>query len=148
MISAMHWYFKFTQPLVLQSVPPIKNLLTNKVALIHLWGDAAEGQLQRPFKAKNPFAAMLGGAGADKLLLLLPLNRTITRRRIKIRKRRGRMDSLTGEEEKNITFVYILIKFQQTIVQVLFDEKKTVQELKRVMVRQRSHHTKKFEPIK
>lgn len=65
MISAMHWYFKFTQPLVLQSVLPIKNLLTHKVALIHLWGDAAEGQLQRPFKAENPFAAMLGGAGAD-----------------------------------------------------------------------------------
>lgn len=62
MISLMHWYFKFTQPLVLQSVLPVKNLLTHKVALIHLWGDAAEGPLKRPFKAENPFAALMGGA--------------------------------------------------------------------------------------
>ncbi|KAI9275945.1 inorganic phosphate transporter Pho88 [Phascolomyces articulosus] len=65
MISAMHWYFKFTQPLVLQSILPIKNLLTHKVALIHLWGDAPEGDLKRPFKTESPFAALLGGAGAD-----------------------------------------------------------------------------------
>ncbi|KAI7880882.1 hypothetical protein K492DRAFT_207278 [Lichtheimia hyalospora FSU 10163] len=61
MISAMHWYFNFTQPLVLQSVMPIKNLLTHKVALIHLWGDAPVGDLKRPFKVESPFAALLGG---------------------------------------------------------------------------------------
>ncbi|KAI7856521.1 inorganic phosphate transporter Pho88 [Circinella umbellata] len=65
MISVMHWYFKFTQPLVLQSVLPIKNLLTHKVALIHLWGDAPEGDLKRPFKTESPFAALMGGAGAS-----------------------------------------------------------------------------------
>ncbi|CDS07683.1 hypothetical protein LRAMOSA01632 [Lichtheimia ramosa] len=64
MISAMHWYFNFTQPLVLQSVMPIKNLLTHKVALIHLWGDAPVGDLKRPFKVESPFAALLGGGSS------------------------------------------------------------------------------------
>ncbi|KAI8140172.1 inorganic phosphate transporter Pho88 [Fennellomyces sp. T-0311] len=66
MISAMHWYFKFTQPLVLQSVLPVKNLLTHKVALIHLWGDAPEGDLKRPFKTESPFGALFGAAGGNE----------------------------------------------------------------------------------
>ncbi|KAI8381393.1 inorganic phosphate transporter Pho88 [Radiomyces spectabilis] len=63
MISLMHWQFKFTQPLLLQSILPVKNLLTHKVALIHLWGDAPEGPLKRPFVAESPFGALFGGAG-------------------------------------------------------------------------------------
>ncbi|KAI9275342.1 inorganic phosphate transporter Pho88 [Sporodiniella umbellata] len=62
-ISLMHWQFKFTQPLFMQSLMPFKNLLVHKEALIHFWGDAAEGSLARPFKADNPFggiANMLG----------------------------------------------------------------------------------------
>jgi hypothetical protein len=54
----MHWQFKFTQPLLMQSILPIKNLLTHKVALIHLWGDAPEGNLARPFAAENPLAGL------------------------------------------------------------------------------------------
>ncbi|KAI9323221.1 inorganic phosphate transporter [Dichotomocladium elegans] len=65
MISAMHWYFNFTQPLVMQSIVPLKNLLTHKVALIYLWGDAAEGDLKRPFKAESPFAALMGGGSSS-----------------------------------------------------------------------------------
>lgn len=64
-ISVMHWQFKFTQPLLMQSILPIKNLLTHKEALIHLWGDAPEGNLSRPFAAENPLgglANMFGGA--------------------------------------------------------------------------------------
>lgn len=63
-ISVMHWQFKFTQPLLMQSILPIKNLLTHKEALIHLWGDAPEGSLARPFTADNPLgglASMFGG---------------------------------------------------------------------------------------
>ncbi|KAG0167823.1 hypothetical protein DFQ28_005526 [Apophysomyces sp. BC1034] len=63
MISLMHWQFKFTQPLLLQAILPVKNLLTHKIALIHLWGDAPEGDLKRPFKAENPLGALFGGAG-------------------------------------------------------------------------------------
>ncbi|KAI8987961.1 inorganic phosphate transporter Pho88 [Mycotypha africana] len=63
-ISVMHWQFKFTQPLLMQSIVPFKNLLTHKIALIHLWGDAPEGGLARPFQVENPlagFANMFGG---------------------------------------------------------------------------------------
>ncbi|KAG1143108.1 hypothetical protein G6F37_001383 [Rhizopus arrhizus] len=67
-ISLMHWQFKFTQPLLMQSLMPIKNLLTHKEALIHLWGDAPEGNLARPFTAENPLgglANMFGVGGND-----------------------------------------------------------------------------------
>ncbi|CAO3681581.1 unnamed protein product [Rhizopus stolonifer] len=53
----------FTQPLLMQSMNPIKNLFTHKEALIHLWGDAPEGNLARPFTAENPLgglSSMLG----------------------------------------------------------------------------------------
>jgi hypothetical protein len=66
-ISLMHWQFKFTQPLLMQSLMPIKNLLTHKEALIHLWGDAPEGNLARPFTAENPLGglASMFGVGND-----------------------------------------------------------------------------------
>lgn len=57
-ISVMHFQFKFTQPLFMQSILPIKNLLTHKEALIHLWGDAPEGNLARPFTADSPFGGL------------------------------------------------------------------------------------------
>lgn len=66
-ISVMHFQFKFTQPLLMQSILPIKNLITHKEALIHLWGDAPEGPLARPFVADNPLSSltsMFGGGGA------------------------------------------------------------------------------------
>ncbi|KAI8997640.1 inorganic phosphate transporter Pho88 [Pilobolus umbonatus] len=67
-ISLMHFQFKFTQPLLMQSILPIKNLLTHKVALIHLWGDAPEGALKRPFIVESPFAGitnMLSGGATE-----------------------------------------------------------------------------------
>ncbi|KAI9475923.1 MAG: inorganic phosphate transporter Pho88 [Benjaminiella poitrasii] len=67
-ISVMHFQFKFTQPLLMQSILPIKNLLTHKEALIHLWGDAPEGNLARPFVADNPLgglANLLGGGNSN-----------------------------------------------------------------------------------
>ncbi|KAG2233386.1 inorganic phosphate transporter Pho88 [Thamnidium elegans] len=64
-ISVMHFQFKFTQPLLMQSIMPIKNLLTHKEALIHLWGDAPEGGLARPFVAENPLAAITGMFGGN-----------------------------------------------------------------------------------
>ncbi|KAG2175505.1 hypothetical protein INT43_001152 [Umbelopsis isabellina] len=64
MFSVVHFYFKINQPLLIQSIVPIKNALISKEALIHIWGDAAEGPLKRPFKAESPFAALLGMASA------------------------------------------------------------------------------------
>lgn len=67
MISLMHWQFKFTQPLLMQSILPFKNLLSHKIALIYLWGDDAATQdgLKRPFQAENPLAALMGGGGGS-----------------------------------------------------------------------------------
>jgi hypothetical protein len=64
MFSVIHFYFKINQPLLIQSIVPIKNALISKEALIHFWGDAAEGPLKRPFKAESPFSALLGMANA------------------------------------------------------------------------------------
>ncbi|KAI8068502.1 inorganic phosphate transporter Pho88, partial [Gongronella butleri] len=58
MISVMHWQFKFTQPLLMQSIMPFKNLLASKVALLYIWKDPATGSLQRPFVAENPLASL------------------------------------------------------------------------------------------
>jgi hypothetical protein len=64
MFSVIHFYFKVNQPLLIQSIVPVKNALISKEALIHLWGDVAEGPLQRPFKSESPFSALLGLANA------------------------------------------------------------------------------------
>jgi hypothetical protein len=64
MFCAIHFYFKINQPLLIQSLVPVKNALISKEALIHLWGDAAEGPLKRPFKTESPFASLLGLANA------------------------------------------------------------------------------------
>jgi hypothetical protein len=67
-ISIMHLKFKFNQPLLMQSITPIKNLLVHKEALIHLWGDAPEGNLARPFAAENPLSgltSMFGGGNTE-----------------------------------------------------------------------------------
>ncbi|KAL1915631.1 uncharacterized protein VTP21DRAFT_6390 [Calcarisporiella thermophila] len=57
-IAGIHIYFGTFQPLFLQTVIPVRGFLTSKVAQIHLWGKAAEGDLKRPFVAEGPFAAM------------------------------------------------------------------------------------------
>lgn len=64
-ISVLHWQFNINQPLLVQSIMPLKNFLITKPVIIHLWGDAAEGDLKRPWKADaNPLAALMGGGGS------------------------------------------------------------------------------------
>jgi hypothetical protein len=55
----LHFYFKFTQPLVLQSILPWKNLFAMAVVQIRIFGYAAEGKLARPWKAPNPFGDLM-----------------------------------------------------------------------------------------
>lgn len=55
MMGFMHLYMKYTQPLIMQSVMPLKTALENKVIQIHLFGKKAEGDLTRPFKAPSMF---------------------------------------------------------------------------------------------
>ncbi|OZJ02756.1 hypothetical protein BZG36_03344 [Bifiguratus adelaidae] len=63
MIGFLHLQFKFVQPLLIQSILPIKNAVLSKPARIYLWGEKAEGDLKRPFKVDNPLAAFGGGEG-------------------------------------------------------------------------------------
>jgi hypothetical protein len=58
MMSVMHIYLKYTQPLFIQALMGLKNLYDAKPVSIHLLGRPAEGDLKRPFKV----ASMFGGA--------------------------------------------------------------------------------------
>ncbi|KAF9433959.1 hypothetical protein BGZ76_008752 [Entomortierella beljakovae] len=57
----LHFQFGVIRPLIVQSILPVKNALQSKWAQVHLFGHAAEGDLKRPWKADNPFAALTGG---------------------------------------------------------------------------------------
>jgi len=59
MMGVMHLYFGYTQPLIAQSIMPIKNIFESKVARIHLLGNEPTGELKRPWKTGGLFA----GAG-------------------------------------------------------------------------------------
>ncbi|WVQ85296.1 hypothetical protein IAT38_007461 [Cryptococcus sp. DSM 104549] len=58
----LHGYMKYTQPLLLNSIMGIKGVLESNVAKIHIWGNAAEGPLSRPFKAGGGLLESLTGA--------------------------------------------------------------------------------------
>lgn len=60
-IGFLHLQFKFTQPLVIQSILVFKTFFLSKQALIHVWGEPAVGDLRRPFKNESPFGGMMGG---------------------------------------------------------------------------------------
>ena len=59
-MSGLHFWFKFTQPLIFQSLLPWKNFFTMSVVQIRLFGFKAEGSLARPWKAPNPFGDLMG----------------------------------------------------------------------------------------
>ncbi|CAM0136970.1 phosphate transporter (Pho88) [Umbelopsis sp. WA50703] len=60
-IGFLHLQFKFTQPLVIQSILVFKTFFLSKEALLHVWGEPAVGDLRRPFKNDSPFGGMMGG---------------------------------------------------------------------------------------
>ncbi|TFK21232.1 inorganic phosphate transporter [Coprinopsis marcescibilis] len=60
MMAVMHFYFKFTQPLFVQSLMGLKSLYDAKEVAIHLLGKEATGDLQRPFKVASMFGAASG----------------------------------------------------------------------------------------
>ncbi|SCU92364.1 LAMI_0E09978g1_1 [Lachancea mirantina] len=61
MMGFMHLYMKYTNPLLMQSISPIKSALEHNEVKIHLFGKPASGDLKRPFKAPS----MFGGFGAS-----------------------------------------------------------------------------------
>ncbi|KAK9464970.1 inorganic phosphate transporter Pho88 [Lipomyces arxii] len=51
----MHFRLGYTNPLVMQSVLPIKSAFEQKIIQIHVMGKPAVGDLKRPFKAASMF---------------------------------------------------------------------------------------------
>jgi hypothetical protein len=62
MMAVMHFYFKYTNPLLIQSIIPLKGAFEGNLVKIHLLGKSATGDLARPWKAAAGFmGAMQGG---------------------------------------------------------------------------------------
>ncbi|CAM1510535.1 Fc.00g008700.m01.CDS01 [Cosmosporella sp. VM-42] len=68
MMAFMHIYMKYTNPLLIQSIIPLKSAFESNIVKIHLLGKPAAGDLKRPFKQAAGFmSAMQGGpAQSDK----------------------------------------------------------------------------------
>jgi hypothetical protein len=62
MMGVMHIYFKYTNPLVIQSIIPVKGAFEGNLIKIHLFGKPATGELKRPWKTSGGLmGAMQGG---------------------------------------------------------------------------------------
>lgn len=59
MMSVMHFWLKFTQPLIIQALLPWKNFFSMPVVKIRVLGYAAEGNLKRPWKTPSPFGDLM-----------------------------------------------------------------------------------------
>jgi len=58
MMSFMHLYMKYTNPLLIQSIIPLKGAFEGNLVKIHLFGQPAIGDLKRPWKASG---GLMGG---------------------------------------------------------------------------------------
>lgn len=61
MMAFMHFYMKYTNPLLIQSIIPLKGAFEGNLIKVHLFGKPAVGELKRPWKAAGGFMGM-GGA--------------------------------------------------------------------------------------
>jgi hypothetical protein len=61
MMGFMHLYLKYTNPLLIQSIIPVKGAFESNLVKVHIFGKKAEGELKRPWKAAGGFAGMGGG---------------------------------------------------------------------------------------
>ncbi|KAH6669794.1 putative inorganic phosphate transport protein PHO88 [Halenospora varia] len=64
MMAVMHLYFKYTNPLLIQSIIPLKGAFEGNEVKIHLFGKPAIGEMKRPFKAAAGFMSALQGGAA------------------------------------------------------------------------------------
>ncbi|KAK1772192.1 phosphate transporter [Phialemonium atrogriseum] len=65
MMGVMHIYFKYTNPLLIQSIIPLKGAFEANLTKIHLFGKPAAGELKRPFKAASGLMSGLQGGAAQ-----------------------------------------------------------------------------------
>ncbi|KZM20128.1 phosphate transporter (Pho88) [Ascochyta rabiei] len=62
MMAVMHLYMKYSNPLLIQSIIPLKGAFEGNLVKVHLFGQPATGELARPWKAAAGFmGAMQGG---------------------------------------------------------------------------------------
>lgn len=61
MMAVMHLYFKYTNPLVIQSIIPLKGAFEGNLVKVHLLGHPATGDLKRPWKQAGGFMGMAQG---------------------------------------------------------------------------------------
>lgn len=66
MIGFMHLYMKYTNPLFIQSIMPLLSAMDGNLVKIHVWGEAASGDLKRPWKAQGMMGAAGGEVKSDK----------------------------------------------------------------------------------
>ncbi len=66
MMGVMHLYFRYTNPLLIQSIIPLKSAFENNLVKIHLFGQPASGELKRPFKTGGLMGGMQGDVKGDK----------------------------------------------------------------------------------
>lgn len=64
MMAFMHLYLKYTNPLLIQSIIPLKGAFEGNLIKVHLFGKPDVGELKRPWKATGGFMGM--GAGDVK----------------------------------------------------------------------------------
>jgi len=65
-MGVMHIYFKYTNPLLIQSIIPVKTAIESKLVQIYIFNKPAAGDLKRPWKAQGFMQGMQGGGGEVK----------------------------------------------------------------------------------
>ena len=66
MMGVMHIYFKYTNPLLIQSIIPLKGAFEGNLVKVHLFGTPAVGELKRPWKAAAGLMGAMQGGGEIK----------------------------------------------------------------------------------
>lgn len=68
MMGFMHLYMNYTNPLLIQSIIPVKSALESNMVKIYLFGQPAVGDLKRPFKQAQGFMSAMqsGQVQSDK----------------------------------------------------------------------------------
>jgi len=61
MMAFMHIYLKYTNPLLIQSLIPVKGAFESNLFKVYILGKPAVGELKRPWKASGGMMGMGGG---------------------------------------------------------------------------------------
>ncbi|RMD43764.1 hypothetical protein DV735_g1333, partial [Chaetothyriales sp. CBS 134920] len=62
MMAFMHLYLKYTNPLIIQSIIPLKTAFEGNLIKVHVFNKPAVGELKRPWKAAGGMMGMGQGA--------------------------------------------------------------------------------------